>query len=143
MDAFSGYNQIQMHKWDQEKMASITDRGIYCYKEMPFDLKNVGTTYQRPVNTKFKELISRNVEVNVDDMLVKSLELESHVADLEETFRTLRQYGMKLNLAKCAFGVFEKFLGFMVSQRRIEANPEKIKAILEMHSPQNTSNYNS
>ena len=80
--------------------------------------------------------MERNVEVYVDDMLVKSKEEESHLDDFRETFNTLRQYSMKLNPSKCAFGVSSrKFLGFMVSQREIEANPEKVRAILKMSSP--------
>ena len=76
------------------------------------------------------------MEVYVDDMLVKSKEEGSHLDDLKKTFKTLRQYKMKLNLTKCAFGVsFRKFLNFMVSQEGIEANTEKVKAILEMSSP--------
>ena len=72
----------------------------------------------------FKKQIRRNVEVYVDDMLVKSKEEEDHLDDLKEMFNILRQYSMKLNLSKCAFGVsLGKFLGFMVSQRGIEANP--------------------
>ena len=79
----------------------------------------------------FKKQIRRNVEVYVDEMLVKSKEEEDHLDDLKETFNTLRQYSMKLNLSKCAFGVSSgKFLGFMVSRRGIEVNPKKVKAIL-------------
>ena len=79
----------------------------------------------------FKKQIRRNVEVYIDEMLVKSKEEEDHLDDLKETFNTLRQYSMKLNLSKCAFGVSSgKFLGFMVSRRGIEANPKKVKAIL-------------
>ena len=93
---------------------------------MPFGLKNAGATYQRLVNRMFNNQIGRNVEVYVDDMLVKSKEEEDHLDDLKETFNTLRQYIMKLNPSKCAFGVSSgKFLGFMVSQRGIEANPKK------------------
>ena len=84
----------------------------------------------------FSKQIGRNVEVYVDDMLVKSKEEEDHLDNLKETFNTLRQYSMKLNLPKCAFGVSSgKFLGFMVSQKGIEANLEKVRAILEMSSP--------
>ena len=84
----------------------------------------------------FSKQIGRNVEVYVDDMLVKSKEEEDHLENLKETFNTLRQYSMKLNLPKCAFGVSSgKFLGFMVSQKGIEANLEKVRAILEMSSP--------
>uniref|UniRef100_A0A2N9GXI9 Uncharacterized protein n=1 Tax=Fagus sylvatica TaxID=28930 RepID=A0A2N9GXI9_FAGSY len=136
MDAFSGYNQIHMTEGDQEKTAFITSRGLFCYKVMPFGLKNAGATYQRLVNKMFHDQIGRNVEVYVDDMLVKSKKDEDHLIDLKETFQTLRRYNMKLNPAKCVFGVSSgKFLGFMVSQRGIEANPDKIKAILDMSPP--------
>ena len=90
---------------------------------MPFGLKNVGATYQRLVNQMFNKQIGRNVRVYVDDMLIKSKEEEDHLNDLKEMFNTLRQYSMKLNPYKCAFGIsFGKFLGFVVSQRGIEAN---------------------
>ena len=82
--------------------------------------------------------IGRNVEVYIDDMLVKSLNKGKHLDDLQETFDTLRQYNMKLNPSKCAFGVvLGKFFGFMVSHRGIEANPNKIQAILDMKPSQN------
>ena len=103
---------------------------------MPFGLKNVRATYQRLVNQMFNKQIGRKVEVYVDDMLVKSKEEEDHLDDLKETFNTLRPYSMKLNPSKCAFGVSSgKFLNFMVSQRGIEENPEKVRVILEMSSP--------
>ena len=103
---------------------------------MPFGLKNVGAMYQRLVNQMFNKQIGRNVEVYVDNMLVKSKEKKDHLDDLKETFNTLRPYSMKLNPSKCAFGVSSrKFLGFMVSQKGIKANPEKVRAILEMSSP--------
>uniref|UniRef100_A0A2N9GAI6 Uncharacterized protein n=1 Tax=Fagus sylvatica TaxID=28930 RepID=A0A2N9GAI6_FAGSY len=115
MDAFSGYNQIQMTEGRPRK-DGLHHKGL--------------------VNKMFHDQIGRNVEVYVDDMLVKSKKDEDHLADLKETFQTLRRYNMKLNPAKCVFGVSSsKFLGFMVSQRGIEANPDKIKAILEMSPP--------
>ena len=78
------------------------------------------------------------MEVYVDDMLVKSLDEEKHLDNLQETFDTLRQYNIKLNPGKCAFGVSSsKFLGFMVSHRRIGANLDKIQAILNMEPPSN------
>jgi hypothetical protein len=136
MDAFSRYNQIYMEETDQEKTAFITDRGLYCYKMMPFDLKNAGATYQRLVNRMFRSQIGRNVEVYVDDMPVKSIRATKHIEDLRETFQTLKKYKMKLNPMKCAFRVsLGKILGFMVSQRGIKANPEKVKAVLEMEAP--------
>jgi hypothetical protein len=100
---------------------------------MPFGLKNAGATYQWLVNKMFQTQIGRNMEVYMDDMLVKSAKLGDHINDLHEAFGTLKLYGMKLNPAKCAFGVSSgKFLGYMVSSRGIEANPEKIRAVLEM-----------
>ena len=138
MDAFSGYNQIKMDEADQEKKSFVISQGLFCYEVMPFELKNAGAAYQRLVNHMFRLQIGRNVEVYVDDMLVKSLNEGKHLDDLQETFDTLRQYNMKLNPSKCAFGLASgKFLGFMVSHRGIEANPEKIKAILDMKSLQN------
>ena len=125
-----------MTEEDQEKTAFITSRDLFCYKAMPFGLKNAGATYQRLVNKMFHDQIGRNMEVYMDDMLVKSKKDKDHLADLKETFQTLRRYNMKLNPAKCVFGVSSgKFLSFMVSQRGIEANLDKIKAILEMCPP--------
>ena len=118
MDTFSGYNQIKMAEEHQEKNAFITSQGLYCYKVMPFKLKNAGATYQRLVNKMFNKQIDRNVGVYVDDMLVKSKEELAHLDDLKETFATLKQYQMKLNPSKYVFGVASgKFLGFMMSQR--------------------------
>ena len=103
---------------------------------MPFRLKNAEATYQRLVNQMFNKQIGRNVQVYVDDMLVKSKEEESHLDELKKTFDTFKQYSMKLNPTKCAFGVSTgKFLGFIVSQRGIKPNPKKVKAILEMSLP--------
>ena len=82
MDAFLGYNQILMKEEDQEKTAFVTSQGLYCYKVMSFGLKNVGTNYQRLVNQMFTKQIGRNMEVYVDDMLVKSREAKTHLADL-------------------------------------------------------------
>ncbi len=135
MDAFSGYNQIVMDKDDQEKTSFITSKWLFCYRVIPFRLKNEGAIYQR-LNKMFHNQIGRNVEVCIDDMLVKTKDEDRHLDDLEETFRTLRQYRMKLNPCKCVFGVsLGKFLGFMVSQRGIKANPDKINVILEITPP--------
>ena len=104
---------------------------------MSFGLKNARATYPRLVNHMFRPQIGRNIEVYVDDMLVKSLDEGKHLDDLQETFNTFRRYNMKLNPSKCAFGVaLGKFLGFVVSHRGIEENSEKIKAILDMKPPQ-------
>nr|XP_016471098.1 PREDICTED: RNA-directed DNA polymerase homolog [Nicotiana tabacum] len=130
LDAYSGYNQILMAEEDQEKTIFITHRDTYCYKVMPFGLKNAGATYQRLVTKIFKDQLDKTMEVYIDNMLVKSEKKEDHIGHLKEAFKILRQYGMKLNPEKCAFGVTSrKFLGFLVSQRGIEVNPDQIKAI--------------
>ena len=122
-----------MDEVDQEKTSFITSQGLFCYKIISFRLKNVGAAYQRLVNHMFRPLIGWNVEVYVDDMLVKILVKKKHLDDLQETFDTLKLYNMKLNPSKCAFGILSrKFLGFMVSHRGIEVNPNKIQAILNM-----------
>ena len=136
MDAFSGYNQIKMNEDDQERTSFVTSQGLFCYKVMSFGLKNAGATYQRLMNKMYAHQIGRNVQVYVDDMLVKSLRENDHLDDLQEMFDTLRSYNMKLNPSKYVFGVTAgKFLGFMVSQRGIEVNPEKVRAIMELEPP--------
>ena len=89
MDNFSRYNQIEMDETDQEKTSFITSQGLFCYKVMPFDLKNAGATYQRLVNHMFRPQIGRTVEVYVDNMLVKSLDEKKYLDDLQEIFDTL------------------------------------------------------
>jgi len=127
MDTFSGYNQIRLDEADQEKTLFITSQGLFCYKVMPFGLKNIGATYQRLVNKMFTQQIGQNIEVYVDNILVNSAKEISHLNDLQETSETLRLYNMKLNPSKCVFDVASgKFLGFMVSQCGVEANPEKV-----------------
>ena len=111
---------------------------------MLFELKNAGATYQRLMNKIFAHQIGRNVQVYMDNMLVKSIREDDHLDDLKETYDTLCSYNMKLNLKKCAFGVTtRKFLGFLVSQRGIEVNPNKIKAIMELTLPKNVKEVQS
>ena len=138
IDAFSSYNQISMDPNDQEKTSFVTRQGTYCYRVMPFELKNVGATYQRLVNKMFQKQIGASIEVYIDDMLVKSVKAKLHITHLVEAFQILKSYNMKLNPAKCAFGVsVRKFLGFIVNSRGIEANPDKIKVVLDMLPPSN------
>ena len=138
MDAFSDYNQINMDPDDQENTSFVTGQGTYCYRVMPFGLKNVGATYQRLVNKMFKKQIGTSMEVYIDDMLVKLTTIELHIAHLAEAFQIVKWYNMKLNPAKCAFGVSaEKFLGFIVNNRGMEENLDKIKVVLDMSSPSN------
>ncbi|CAA0822248.1 Unknown protein, partial [Striga hermonthica] len=136
MDAYSGYNQIPMDPEDSEHTSFYSARGLYCYTMMPFGLKNAGATYQRLVNKMFAAMIGHTMEVYVDDMLVKSVHATDHVTHLHDMFDVLRSYSMVLNPKKCTFGVKSgKFLGYMVSQRGIEANPAKIKAIQDLTPP--------
>ncbi|KAL0378898.1 UNVERIFIED_CONTAM: Retrovirus-related Pol polyprotein from transposon opus [Sesamum radiatum] len=127
MDASQGYHQIMLNPDDQKQVSFTTSGGTYYYVVMPFGLKNVGATYERLVDRMFKEQLGRNMEAYADDMLVKSRQIDELLADLAETFNTLRKYHMKLNPAKCAFGVNSgKFLGYLVTEKGIEVNPEKI-----------------
>ena len=89
LDAFQGYHQIPVILSNQEKTAFITPKGIYCYKVMPFGLKNVRATYQRMVTTMFRHLIEKTVEVYIDDMLIKSVGKENHLRDLREVLGIL------------------------------------------------------
>ena len=123
---------------DQEKTSFITGQGTYCYRVMPFGLKNAGATYQRLVNKMFQKQIEASMEVYIDDLLLKSEKGELHITHLAEAFQVLKSYNMKLNPAKCAFGVSTgKFLGFIVNSRGIEENPNKIKVVLDMLPPSN------
>nr|GEZ87892.1 reverse transcriptase domain-containing protein [Tanacetum cinerariifolium] len=107
LDAYKGYHQIQMAKEDEEKTAFHTSQGVYCYTKMPFGLKNAGATYQRLVDSAFEGQVSRNLEVYIDDLVIKSHTKDELVRDIEETFRTLRKINMKLNPKKCTFGATE------------------------------------
>ena len=94
------------------------------------------------VNKVFAHQIGWNMEAYVDDMMVKSMTMANHVKDLQKIFATLREHRMKLNPFKCAFGVsFDKFLGFIVSQRGIEANPDKICTVLDLSPPRTISDW--
>ncbi|GKU96255.1 hypothetical protein SLEP1_g9507 [Rubroshorea leprosula] len=136
LDASSGYHQVQLLLDDQEKTAFYAGDAIYCYVMMPFGLKNAGATYQKLVQIVFKLQIGRNIEVYVDDMIVTSVRAEDHIDDLSETFQNLRRAQMKLNPLKCTFAVESgKFLGYVVSQKGIEVNLEKVEAVQQMEPP--------
>ena len=104
MDGFSGYNQIKMAPEDIEKTTFITPWGTFCYKVMSFGLKNVGATYQRAMVTLFHDMIHKEIEVYVDDMIAKS-RFEEHLVNLMKLFERLRKFKLKLNPAKCTFEV--------------------------------------
>jgi hypothetical protein len=136
LDCYSGYHQIAIKEENQEKTAFITPFGVYFYMTMSFWLKNAGTTYQRDIQACFKRQLNKNIEAYVDDVVVKTRNSDTLIADLEETFASLREYRWKLNPNKCIFGVPSgKLLGFNISRRGIEANPEKISAITNMKAP--------
>lgn len=105
LDAYSGYNQIRMYPPDEEKTAFMTEGANFCYRVMPFGLKNVGATYQRLMDKVFIDQIGKNLEVYVDDMVMKSDDPEQHPTDLEDIFSQLGKHNMRLNPEKCSFGV--------------------------------------
>ncbi|XP_015072668.1 uncharacterized protein LOC107016840 [Solanum pennellii] len=136
MDGSSGYNQIRMSPKDEELTAFRTSKGIYCYKVMPFGLKNAGATYQRAMQNIFDDLLHKNVECYVDDLVVKSRKRGDHLKDLRMVFELLRRYQLRMNPLKCAFGVTSgKFLGFIVRHRGIEIDEAKVDAISKMPEP--------
>ncbi|KAL0453932.1 UNVERIFIED_CONTAM: hypothetical protein Slati_1371300 [Sesamum latifolium] len=125
MDASQGYHQIMLTPEDHKRVSFITLDGMFCYVAMPFGLKNVGATYQRLVDRIFRPQLGRNMEVYIDDMLVKSKETHDHVKDLNETFMVLRRYRLKLNPGKCPSDRFisksaEKGLPFFKTLRKVK-----------------------
>nr|GEV53599.1 reverse transcriptase domain-containing protein [Tanacetum cinerariifolium] len=137
LDAYKGYHQIQLAEPDEEKTAFHTGQGVYCYTKMPFGLKNAGATYQRLMDKAFERQIGRNIEVYVDNLVVKSYTEAEMMRDIEKTFRTLRKVNMKLNPKKCSFGFAEgMFLGYVVIPYGIKPYPDKTTAVLQLPSPQ-------
>jgi hypothetical protein len=136
MDGFSGYNQIKMALEDKAKTTFITPWGTYCYKVILFGLKNAGATYPRAMVTLFHDMMHKEIEVYVDDMIAKSKEGENHVKVLRKLFERLRKYELRLNPVKCSFGVKSgKLLRFLVNGKGIEVDPDKAKAIQSMPTP--------
>jgi hypothetical protein len=136
LDAYSGFHQIQMSRQDRKHTAFVTVDGLYYYAVMPYSLKNALPTFVRAMSKTFGDLIKDRVEVYVDDIMVKTKRGSTLVEDLTLVFDRLRAIRTKLNPDKCVFGVSAgKMLGFLVSHRGIEANPEKIRAIEAMRPP--------
>jgi len=118
-------------------MAFRTSKGIYCYKVMPFGLKNTSATYQGAMKI-FDDMLRQHVECYVDDLVVKSKEKENHLQDLRLVFEWLRRFQLKMNPLKCTFSVSSgKFLRFIVRHQGIEIDQSKIEAILKMPEPRN------
>ena len=120
MDAYSGYNQIRMDPLDASKTTFMTNNKNYHYEVMSFGLRNAGATFQRSMDTMFAAQIRRNLEVYIDDLVVKTPEHAAHTTDLDEIFQQVRKFNMRLNPAKCTFGVQAgKFLSFLLTSRGI------------------------
>lgn len=142
MDVYSDYNQIPMFPKKEDKTSFITDKGLYCYKVVPFELKNVEATYQKLVNSMFADLISKIMEVYIDDMLVKNLQAMDHVKTPRGHLSNFEKIKDGLNPFKYAFGVASgKFLGYLVNQGEIKVNLEKIKTLIEMDHLRNSRKY--
>ena len=138
LNAFQGYHQIPLVLDDQEKTSFVTPTRNYHYKVMPFGLKNAGATYKRMITRMFEPQLGKNIEIYIDNMLVKSKVESDHVNDLENIFDILRTYKLLLNTSKCSFGVGSgKFLGYMITHHGIEVNPDQIKAINNLQTPRN------
>ena len=138
LDAFQGYHQIPLALDDQEKTAFVTLIRNFHYKVLHFGLKNAGSTYQWMMAKMFKPQLGRNIEVYIDDMVVKSKVVSEHVGDLASIFGILRKHKLHLNASKCSFSVGSgKFLGYMVTYRGIEVNPNQIKVINGLQAPRN------
>jgi hypothetical protein len=133
LDAYSGYNLIRLKVEDEDKTAFIIPHGVYCYMTMPYGLKNAEATYQRCMQACLKEQIGHNVKVYIDDIVIKTSKEDSLLDDLHETFANLDRYNIKLNPKKCSFEVpTGQLLGYLISERGIEGNQEKIWAIINM-----------
>ena len=139
LDTFQGYHQIALAAEDQEKTVFISPDANYHYTMIPFGLKNAGATYQRMMTRMFRDKIGRTVEVYIDDMVVKSKQEKRHIDNLKEVFEVLRWHKLHFNADKCAFGVgVGKFLGYMITYRGIEINPNQIKAVEHLRPPSNS-----
>ena len=138
LNAFQGYHQIPLALDDQEKIDFVTSVGNFNYKVMPFSLKNARSTYQRMMTRMFESQLGKNIEIYIDDMVVKSKVVSKYLGDLGTIFEILRKYKLRLNAFKCSFGAGSgKFLGYMVTHRGIEVNHDQIKAINNLQSPRN------
>ncbi|KAK1602968.1 hypothetical protein QYE76_000045 [Lolium multiflorum] len=136
IDKSVAIEKIRLKEEDEAKTAFITPYGVFCYKTMPFGLKNAGATYQRMMQKCLATQIGKNVQVYIDDVVITSKKGSTLIEDLKETFNNLDKFCLKLNPTKCSFGVpAGELLGFLVSARGIEANPEKIQAIVTMRKP--------
>jgi hypothetical protein len=136
LDMFSGYHQIRVRREDEERTSFITPFRTFSFVRMPEGLKNAGCTFSRMIAIVLHPQLRRNILAYVDDIVVKSIQRRDHISDLAETFANLKAANLGLNPEKCVFGIHKgKVLGCLVSTKGIEANPDKIKALIEMQDP--------
>ena len=136
MDGYSGYNKILMDPVDAPKTTFRTPFGNYFYRVMPFGLKNANATYQRTMTSIFGDVLHKQVQDYVDDLVVKVKNLVEHLMHLRQVFERCREHSLRMNPAKYAFGVSSgKFLGFLVHHRGIDLDPTKAKAITTLSPP--------
>jgi hypothetical protein len=136
LDMFSGYDQIRVHRKDEEKTSFITPFGTFCFVRMPEGQKNAGCTFSRMIAIVLHPQLRRNILAYVADIVLKSVQRRDHISDLAETFAYLRAAKLRLNPEKCVFGIHKgKVLECLVSTKGIEANLDKIKALIEMQDP--------
>ena len=126
MYAYSGYNQIRMDPLDASKTAFMTNTKNYHYEVMSFGLRNAGATFQRQMDSMFVAQIGRNLEVYIDDLVVKTPENAAHTTDLDEIFLQVRKFNMRLNPAKCTFGV--QAGKFLTHQSRHRGQPRQMSS---------------
>lgn len=133
IDGCFGYNQIFINLIDHHKITFTTPWGDFCWKFIPFGLKNTGATYQRDMVSMFHEHIHKMVELYVDDNLVKYKQNQDYLLLLDEVFQIIKRYKLRLKIQKYIFGVtYRKLLDFIFSHRGIEVDPKKVKAIVSM-----------
>ena len=136
MDGYSGYNQIRMAAKDAEKIAFRTPIGNFYYTVMPFGLKNAGAIYQQTMTVIFHNMMHKEMEDYVDDIVVKSKTSTGHLQVLKQVFKRCREYKLRINPMKCAFRVStRKFFGFLVHHRGISVDPTKATTIAMMKRP--------
>jgi hypothetical protein len=139
LDGNAGYNKIFKAEEDMSKMAFRCPSfiGLFEWFVMTFGLKNVGTTYQRAMNLIFHDLLGIILEIYIDDVIVKSDNMDNHLADMRLALEMMSRYGLKMNPLKCLFGVSAgKFLGFIIREAGIENDTKKIESIQKVQSLQ-------
>jgi hypothetical protein len=125
-----------VHREDEEKMSFITPFDTFCFVRMPEGLKNTRCTFSRMIAIVLHPQLWRNILAYVDDIVVKSVQRRDHISDMAETFANLRAANLRLNPEKCVFGIHKgKVIGCLVSTKGMEANPDKINALIEMQDP--------